>query len=120
MNTKNITTNANTVITTAKVAALIGLGCHEQSKTMGHIKKVGDISGRIGTASAAVIGVHALTGTPMYVGVYKTLRIAALVGITTGAACSLASLGYIATKAIQHIANGNAKRLAEADRKSVV
>lgn len=111
---KNINDNINTTIATAKAATLIGLGCHGQSETMGQIQKVGDISGRIGTASAAVIGVHAITGTPMYVGVYKVLRIAALAGLATSAVCGIASLGYITAKAVQHIANGNAKRLAGA------
>lgn len=114
---KNTMQNTNTVanaITTAKVAALIGLGCHEQSKVMGNIKKVGEISGHIGTTSAAVVGVHALTGTPMYIGVYKVLKVAALAGLATSAACGIASLGYITAKAVQHIANGNARRLAEA------
>lgn len=111
---KNINDNINTTIATAKAATLIGLGCYGQSETMGQIQKVGDISGRIGTASAAVIGVHAITGTPMYVGVYKVLRIAALAGLATSAVCGIASLGYITAKAVQHIANGNAKRLVEA------
>lgn len=114
MNKNNITATINTTITTARVATLIGLGCHGESKVMGKVQKVGEISGRVGTASAAVIGVHAITGNPMHIGVYKALRVAALAGITTGAACSVVSLGYIATKAIQHWANGNAKRIVEA------
>lgn len=114
MNKDKTIDTINTAITTAKVATLIGLGCHEQSKVMGYVQKTGDISGRVGTAAAAVVGVHALTGTPMYVGAYKVLRIAALAGLATSAVCGIASLGYITAKAVQHIANGNARRLAEA------
>lgn len=110
----NTIATINSTVNTAKVAALIGLGCLERSKPMGYVKQTGDIAGRVGTASAAIIGVHAITGTPMYVGVYKALRIAAIAGIATGAACSLASLGYVTVKAVQHMLNGNAKRLAEA------
>lgn len=115
MNT-NDTTN-DTAITTldaVKAAYCIGIGFHNESKVMSKVQKVGAISGQVGTTSAAIIGVHAITGTPMAVGTFKVLKAAALVGITTGAACGLASLGYVITKAVQHWANGNARLVAKA------